>query len=65
MAACSESGLWRPRELKDEDTARKVDRLLDKKYGLMKKMFALMALLGGIRPHFKVKGRIKFLELMI
>ncbi len=30
-------------ELKDEDTARKVDRLLDKKYGLMKKMFALMS----------------------
>jgi uncharacterized protein len=31
------------REVKDEDTAQKVDRLLDKKYGLMKKMFALMS----------------------
>jgi len=31
------------REVKDEDTAQKVDRLLDKKYGLMKKIFALLA----------------------
>jgi PPOX class probable F420-dependent enzyme len=39
-------GGWMPataRQVKDEDTARKVDRLLDKKYGLMKKMFALMS----------------------
>jgi uncharacterized protein len=31
------------REVKDEDTGRKVDRLLDKKYGLMKKVFTLMS----------------------
>jgi hypothetical protein len=29
------------REIKDSDIDRKVDRMLDKKYGLMKKMFAL------------------------
>ena len=31
------------REERDEDTSRKVDRLLDKKYGLMKKVFTLMS----------------------
>jgi PPOX class probable F420-dependent enzyme len=43
-------GDWLPadaRELKDEDTNRKVDRLLDKKYGLMKKMFGLASALQG------------------
>lgn len=39
-------GEWFPamgREIKDEETQRKVDRLLDKKYGMMKKLFALTA----------------------
>lgn len=43
-------GDWRPataREVKDSDISRKVDRLLDKKYGLMKKMFALASALQG------------------
>jgi uncharacterized protein len=43
-------GEWLPamaREIKDEDAGRKVDRLLDKKYGLMKKMFSLAASLQG------------------
>jgi len=31
----------------DQATERKVDRLLDKKYGLMKKMFALASSLQG------------------
>jgi len=35
------------RGLKDEATDRKVNRLLDKKYGLMKKMFALASTLQG------------------
>lgn len=35
------------REVKDADTQKKVDRLLDKKYGLMKKMFALASVLQG------------------
>jgi uncharacterized protein len=42
------TGSWRPataRELKDEDTGQKVDHLLDKKYGLMKKMFGLASAL--------------------
>jgi PPOX class probable F420-dependent enzyme len=43
-------GEWIPasaREVKDDDTSRKVDRLLDKKYGLMKKMFAMASALNG------------------
>lgn len=43
-------GEWFPaqaREVKDSDTDRKVDRLLDQKYGLMKKLFALSAALRG------------------
>lgn len=41
-------GAWVPalaRELKDEESSRKANRLLDKKYGLMKKMFGLTAAL--------------------
>jgi uncharacterized protein len=41
-------GEWVPalaRELKDEETDRKVNRLLDKKYGLVKKMFGLVSAL--------------------
>jgi len=43
-------GEWIPalaRELKDEATDRKVNRLLDKKYGLVKKMFGLVSALQG------------------
>jgi hypothetical protein len=43
-------GEWVPalaRELKDEATDRKVNRLLDKKYGLVKKMFGLISALQG------------------
>lgn len=43
-------GEWVPalaRELKDEETDRKVNRLLDKKYGLVKKMFGLVSALQG------------------
>jgi len=43
-------GDWIPvaaREATDEATKKKVDRLLDKKYGLMKKMFALTSSLQG------------------
>ena len=43
-------GDWIPataREVKDKDTDRRVDRLLDKKYGMMKKMFALASALRG------------------
>jgi uncharacterized protein len=44
-------GEWSPaaaREVKnDEAVYRKVDRLLDKKYGLMKKMFAMTSSLQG------------------
>ena len=43
-------GEWIPataREVKDDEIDRKVDRLLDKKYGLMKKMFALASALQG------------------
>jgi PPOX class probable F420-dependent enzyme len=35
------------RELADADVNQKVDRMLDKKYGLMKKMFALVSALQG------------------
>lgn len=34
-------------EVTDKDTFSKVDRLLDKKYGLMKKMFALSSAIQG------------------
>lgn len=40
------SGAWVPasaREIVDEEVSRKVNRLLDKKYGLLKKMFAAQA----------------------
>lgn len=43
-------GEWFParaRERKDDDTGRKVDLLLDRKYGLMKKLFALASSLLG------------------
>jgi hypothetical protein len=43
-------GDWLPataHELTDEQTARKVDHLLDRKYGLMKKIFALSSSLKG------------------
>jgi PPOX class probable F420-dependent enzyme len=43
-------GEWIPalaRELKDEATDRKVNRMLDKKYGLVKKMFGLVSTLQG------------------
>ena len=43
-------GDWLPataREVQDEQIDQKVNRLLDKKYGLMKKMFALSAALQG------------------
>jgi PPOX class probable F420-dependent enzyme len=41
-------GEWTPaiaREVKDAALAQEVDRLLDRKYGLMKKLFALMSTL--------------------
>ncbi len=48
IAPCKSDGTllgeWIPataREIKDVEIDRKVDRLLDKKYGLIKKMFAL------------------------
>lgn len=43
-------GEWLPataREVTDGDTDSKVDRLLDQKYGLMKKMFALASAMQG------------------
>ena len=43
-------GDWFPataREVIDEDTDQKVDRLLDQKYGLMKKMFTMTSALQG------------------
>lgn len=43
-------GEWIPanaREINDAETDKKVDRLLDKKYGLMKKMFALTSSIQG------------------
>jgi len=54
IAPCKVNGAllgdWIPahaREVRDDETAAKVDRLLDKKYGLMKKMFALSSALQG------------------
>jgi hypothetical protein len=50
LAPCKADGTplgeWMPataREIKDQSTGQKVDRLLDKKYGMMKKMFSLAA----------------------
>jgi hypothetical protein len=43
-------GDWLPaqaREVTDDEIARKVDRLLNRKYGLMKKMFGMATLLRG------------------
>jgi PPOX class probable F420-dependent enzyme len=52
IAACKMDGAllgeWlsaKAREMKDEETGRKVNHLLDRKYGLMKKMFALASAL--------------------
>jgi PPOX class probable F420-dependent enzyme len=54
IAPCKVDGVlvgeWIPataREVNDKDIDRKADRLLDKKYGLMKKMFALLSALQG------------------
>jgi PPOX class probable F420-dependent enzyme len=54
IAPCKVDGVlvgeWIPataREVNDQDIDRKADRLLDKKYGLMKKMFALLSALQG------------------
>ena len=46
------TGTWVPadaREIVDEEISRKVNRLLDKKYGLMKKMFASSSARQGRR----------------
>ena len=54
LAPCKVDGAllseWLPataREVTDGGTDHKVDRLLDKKYGLMKKMFAMTSALQG------------------
>jgi len=54
IAACKVDGTvlgdWLPataREVLDSETDKIVDRLLDKKYGLMKKMFALASSVQG------------------
>ena len=54
IAPCKADGTllgdWTPasvREVTDNATNRKVDLMLDKKYGLMKKMFALASALQG------------------
>ncbi len=54
IAACKVDGTpvseWvqaNAREVVDPEVHRKVDRLLDKKYGLMKKMFALASTIQG------------------
>ena len=54
IAPCKMDGVpigeWFPaqaRELTDLETDRKVDRLLDKKYGLMKKLFGLSSAFQG------------------
>lgn len=54
IAPCKADGTplgdWFPaqaREVKDAPTHQKVDRLLDRKYGLMKKMFALASRIQG------------------
>ena len=54
-------GEWVPasaRDVKDNEIDRKVDRLLDKKYGLLKKMFAAAAGRNGQKyTLLEVKGR--------
>jgi PPOX class probable F420-dependent enzyme len=52
IAACTMNGTllgaWMPataREVNDQHAEKKIDRLFDKKYGLTKKMFALMSVL--------------------
>ena len=53
-------GAWIPataREIKDSEVDRKVDRLLDKKYGLMKKIFALASAMQ--------KGKSTILEVKV
>ena len=59
IAACKMNGSilgeWLPaeaRELTGDDIVRKVDRLLDRKYGLMKKAFGLASALQG--THYTV-----------
>jgi uncharacterized protein len=54
IAACKMDGSllgdWfsaQARQITDNDTAQKVDRLLDRKYGLMKKMFGLARIVQG------------------
>jgi PPOX class probable F420-dependent enzyme len=54
IAACKVDGSllgdWeqaKAKEVVDKNTDKKVDRLLDKKYGLMKKMFSLSSVLQG------------------
>lgn len=54
IAACKVDGAllgdWAPataREVTDEENDRKVNRLLNKKYGLMKTIFAISAILQG------------------
>lgn len=47
-------GDWFParvREIKDDQVAQKVDRLLDRKYGLIKKLFALGSVLQGKKQY--------------
>jgi uncharacterized protein len=52
IAPCRQDGTptgdWLPAfaiEVRDDEVDRKVDRLLDKKYGLVKKMFALASMM--------------------
>lgn len=65
IAACKMDGTpvseWVPaeaREVKEPEVHRKVDRLLDRKYGLMKKMFALASAIQG-RKYTVLEIRIK------
>jgi PPOX class probable F420-dependent enzyme len=54
-------GNWAPataREVQDGTTGKKVDNLLDKKYGLMKKMFALASAIQG-RKYTVLEVKIK------
>ena len=58
------TGTWTPaeaREITDIEVFKKVNRLLDKKYGLMKKMFALNAARKGRQDtvlEFKITGSV-------
>jgi PPOX class probable F420-dependent enzyme len=57
-------GNWAPaiaREVLDGTTGKKVDNLLDKKYGLMKKMFALASAMQG-RKYTVLEVKIKELS---